>query len=358
MGNCRGRRIRCTPAHHDTQNGCQNCVNRKMECDKREYKQRVITSQQICYSDSPTPTTLRASQPQHQLPPWTTYGSVPATVSCTFQNINQYSDTAAIGDGICVDHQLEYPIGSYLLPDEYSGNTYMQSYSDTSRATTQEYQHPESFWPYSFPQNAPESHVDQVDSVSSSLKHMGSTRGDEIRPYGLFPTTLDPPQFIAFKRPDLYERLRIPQSSPPSTDEAAANPKLDSEDSQTAQEDLYTPRWIRGAGKDREAWCGYCKTGKWFNRRNSAYWYHLLRVHGVRPSTGQRMEEPIAFKISAYSKTQALLGLCECNEWVMLLTEPGVQRWFIHVAECPKMREKEKRRLTLQGPVQGANSRA
>ncbi|KAF5712768.1 meiotic expression up-regulated 26 [Fusarium globosum] len=62
--------------------------------------------------------------------------------------------------------------------------------------------------------------------------------------------------------PDLYADLRQTQTLP---DAEYMNPKdsdmIPREQELQSENDLYTPRWVRGHGDNREGWCGICKPG-------------------------------------------------------------------------------------------------
>lgn len=44
--------------------------------------------------------------------------------------------------------------------------------------------------------------------------------------------------------------------------------------------DEYTASWICGSGVERVGWCGFCPT--WHRLKDSAYWYHVRRLHFLR----------------------------------------------------------------------------
>ncbi|ORZ35118.1 hypothetical protein BCR44DRAFT_32067 [Catenaria anguillulae PL171] len=60
--------------------------------------------------------------------------------------------------------------------------------------------------------------------------------------------------------------------------------------------DLYTPRIVRGCGRDREAKCHICDTDKWLNLKTSAYWYHMQYYHGISSASGLPFFQPSAHR--------------------------------------------------------------
>ena len=99
---------------------------------------------------------------------------------------------------------------------------------------------------------------------------------------------------------------------------------------------LYTPRFIRGKGTEREGLCTLCESPTWFNMKHSTYWYHMNYVHGVNHRTDTYYDLPQRYRCvrlkspinnpplisdskrreTADSKYQ---GYCNtCNEWIDL----------------------------------------
>jgi hypothetical protein len=60
---------------------------------------------------------------------------------------------------------------------------------------------------------------------------------------------------------------------------------------------LYTPRYVRGHGPDREGLCELCKMPTWFNMKFSTYWYHMNFFHGVNPKSGTFYPRPEAYRV-------------------------------------------------------------
>ncbi|KAK7460596.1 hypothetical protein VKT23_009316 [Stygiomarasmius scandens] len=99
--------------------------------------------------------------------------------------------------------------------------------------------------------------------------------------------------------------------------------------------DLYTPRIVKGKGKDKMGLCPLCiesveRGGKgeevWLNMKFSAYkCYHMQYQHGISSSTGQPLLPPTAFRTttrrSPQKKEKAKIrqGKChQCQEWVAI----------------------------------------
>ena len=94
---------------------------------------------------------------------------------------------------------------------------------------------------------------------------------------------------------------------------------------------LYTPRWIRGHGKDREGWCGICKPGKWLILKTSAFWYDKSFMHGISAPTGKPFQEPREMRRSE-TNPELWEGSCGgCGEWVAMTSHKKKgTTWFRH----------------------------
>jgi len=77
--------------------------------------------------------------------------------------------------------------------------------------------------------------------------------------------------------------------------------------------DLYTTGFVRGRGRDRSGWCGYCSC--WFRLKDSAYWYHVHYTHGISCATGLPFPPP-----EGQRKPRA------CDDWEVLCG--GCKRWI------------------------------
>ena len=62
----------------------------------------------------------------------------------------------------------------------------------------------------------------------------------------------------------LFDAPTPPRTDPPNVDGETLH-----EGKPRFEGDLYTPRWIRGEGANREGWCGFCSS--WYKRKDSAY---------------------------------------------------------------------------------------
>ncbi|THU98531.1 hypothetical protein K435DRAFT_660675 [Dendrothele bispora CBS 962.96] len=120
--------------------------------------------------------------------------------------------------------------------------------------------------------------------------------------------------------------------------------------------DLYTPRMVKGKGKDKVGLCPICiesvkrgGEGKkvWLSMKFSAYNYHLQYRHGISASSGQPYLPPIAFRITVRrfpQKTEKAVikeGKChQCKKWVAVEGVKDVEVkvkemfWWKHAASC------------------------
>ncbi|KAI7870184.1 hypothetical protein BDF14DRAFT_1721429 [Spinellus fusiger] len=94
--------------------------------------------------------------------------------------------------------------------------------------------------------------------------------------------------------------------------------------------DKYTPTWVRYSGPLKEGFCDTCKTGKWLQLKNSAYWYHKQFLHGISSVSGQPFHLPIQQRSNGNDGTE---GLChQCKKYIPLChskRENGVL-WYRH----------------------------
>lgn len=97
------------------------------------------------------------------------------------------------------------------------------------------------------------------------------------------------------------------------------------------ENDLYTPRWVRGHGNKREGWCGICKPGRWLVLKNSAFWYDKSFTHGISAATGQAFEGPRETR-RMEGNPDIWEGLCgSCGEWIALVSSKKKgTTWFRH----------------------------
>ena len=132
--------------------------------------------------------------------------------------------------------------------------------------------------------------------------------------------------------PDLFGPLSEEQIPPPSEDMNPEDPELCPHEQELRFEnDLYTPRWVRGHGNKREGWCGICKPGRWLVLKNSAFWYDKSFTHGISAATGQAFEGPKDTR-RMDGNAEVWEGLCgSCGEWIALVSSKKKgTTWFRH----------------------------
>ncbi|KAK2765559.1 hypothetical protein FQN54_008413 [Arachnomyces sp. PD_36] len=136
--------------------------------------------------------------------------------------------------------------------------------------------------------------------------------------------------------PDLLGPLKEKQVSPSSEDMNPEDPELKPHEQDLRfDNDLYTPKWVRGHGNKREGWCGICKPGRWLVLKNSAFWYDKSFTHGISAATGQAFEGPEKVR-KMEGSTEVWEGLCgSCGEWVALVSSKKKgTTWFRHAYKC------------------------
>ncbi|KAL1989379.1 hypothetical protein VTN96DRAFT_141 [Rasamsonia emersonii] len=158
--------------------------------------------------------------------------------------------------------------------------------------------------------------------------------------------------------PDLLGPLREEPSAPPAKD---MNPEdanlIPHEQELRFENDLYTPRWVRGHGNKREGWCGICKPGRWLVLKNSAFWYDKSFTHGVSAATGRAFEPPKETRRMEGSVNADIWeGLCgRCGEWIPLVSSKKKgTTWFRHAYKCQnpskgKDASRRRREITAAG---------
>ncbi|BFZ63726.1 hypothetical protein YB2330_004858 [Saitoella coloradoensis] len=98
--------------------------------------------------------------------------------------------------------------------------------------------------------------------------------------------------------------------------------------------DLYTPQWVRGTGNAKEGWCDTCRPGKWFQLKNSAFWYHKQFYHGISAVSGRGFVQPLEMR---KVEGEAWEGMChQCKQWVTVasLKRKNSVLWFKHAHKC------------------------
>ncbi|KAJ2828686.1 hypothetical protein IWW50_001256 [Coemansia erecta] len=123
-----------------------------------------------------------------------------------------------------------------------------------------------------------------------------------------------------------------------------------------APDDMYTPRWIRGIGREKEGLCPVCfdnGTLNWRRMKCSAYCaddsgasmtYHLNYFHGVSSLTGRPFPEPQATRTACSARgRQRRQGQCGiCGKWVFVDSSRRVSinvpeiYWWKHIQGCIK----------------------
>lgn len=132
--------------------------------------------------------------------------------------------------------------------------------------------------------------------------------------------------------PDLFGPLSEEQIPPPAEDMNPEDPDICPHEQELRFEnDLYTPKWVRGHGNKREGWCGICKPGRWLVLKNSAFWYDKSFTHGISAATGQAFEAPKETR-RMDGNAEVWEGLCgSCGEWIALVSSKKKgTTWFRH----------------------------
>jgi len=152
--------------------------------------------------------------------------------------------------------------------------------------------------------------------------------------------------------------------------------------------DLYTPRYVRGTGMQREGLCPICFAShvpsteqevaklkppdashgaygcvrkkpaeseeRWYRMKVSAYWYHMIHSHGISPATGKPFDPPEQFRINPEAKKE---GKCSrCQEWIALDSPKQVAvmveeiYWYKHAVKCQRIFESPVTKLTAMLP--------
>lgn len=160
--------------------------------------------------------------------------------------------------------------------------------------------------------------------ASHGLLRVLQSNGEPHPLTGLYADLSDPP--------DLFGCLHEEQAPPPPEDMNPSDPEMvPYEQELRFENDLYTPRWVRGHGNKREGWCGICKPGRWLVLKNSAFWYDKSFSHGISAATGTPFQEPLDSR-RMNGNPDIWEGLCgSCNEWVPLVSSKKKgTTWFRH----------------------------
>jgi len=163
------------------------------------------------------------------------------------------------------------------------------------------------------------------------------------------------------EEPDLFGALSEEPSVPSEEDMNPEDESMKPQEQETRFEgDLYTPRYVRGTGVNREGYCGLCKPGRWLVLKNSAYWYDKSFTHGISAATGQPFDGPKETRRMS-GNPDVWEGLCGCcNEWIALISNKKKgTTWFRHAYKChnhnknkdkPKKNAKAKKAGKEQSP--------
>ena len=144
---------------------------------------------------------------------------------------------------------------------------------------------------------------------------------------------------------DQHCEIRTGMADPPASDFEVENEE-DRPRRQTDKlrfpGDLYTPRWVRGSGNAREAWCDRCESGNWLQLKNSQYWYDQVHKHGISSVSGLRFTAPTHLKVYA-DAAGTVEGKChQCKEWVLICTAKrrrNFAAFFKHAHACHSYRK-------------------
>lgn len=141
---------------------------------------------------------------------------------------------------------------------------------------------------------------------------------------------------------DLYQRClqaRAPPTSKGDDPPVETNASI-IERCRAGEMDIYTPRWSRGAHRERDGWCHLCEEGGWYSMKRSQYLYHLQYDHGVSSQTKKVFDPPKALRIwnDAVESTEGLCGCC--NSWIPICFGPVRKRnfkvYFKHIHACQR----------------------
>lgn len=144
---------------------------------------------------------------------------------------------------------------------------------------------------------------------------------------------------------DQHCELRTGMADPPASDF-----EVDNEEDRPRRQtdklrfpgDLYTPRWVRGSGNAREAWCDRCESGNWLQLKNSQYWYDQVHKHGISSVSGLRFTAPTHLKVYADAAGTVEAKCHQCKEWVLICTAKrrrNFAAFFKHAHACHSYRK-------------------
>ena len=105
-------------------------------------------------------------------------------------------------------------------------------------------------------------------------------------------------------------------------------------------QDLYSPRWVRGEGYAREGWC--CLCGRWLVLKTSAFNYDKIHTHGISPVTRLPFEVPVAYRIGRRDREKSCKGRestrADSRSFNSPCREPSDENHYSHQyeAQCGK----------------------
>lgn len=92
--------------------------------------------------------------------------------------------------------------------------------------------------------------------------------------------------------------------------------------------DMYTARFQRGTGDNKEGLCPICEPSTWLKIKQSAYWYHMNYHHGISATTGKPYDPPTDYHVEKIGRDEVdesilqLKGYCSrCEDWVVIMTK-------------------------------------
>ncbi|KAL6885024.1 hypothetical protein HDV57DRAFT_508826 [Trichoderma longibrachiatum] len=250
------------------------------------------------------------------------YQSVPASTTATASASNMFPNQQPM------NARPPYMMGG---PSTFNRNSMVLASQLPTQVPSYFYNHNETHGMVATPPTLP----------SHGLLRVLQSNGEPHPLTGLYADLSDPP--------DLFGCLQEEQAPPPPEDMNPSDPEMvPYEQELRFENDLYTPRWVRGHGNKREGWCGICKPGRWLVLKNSAFWYDKSFSHGISAATGTPFQEPLDSR-RMNGNPDIWEGLCgSCNDWIPLVSSKKKgTTWFRHAYKChthPKAKDAHKRR--------------
>ncbi|KAF9650371.1 hypothetical protein BDM02DRAFT_3064302, partial [Thelephora ganbajun] len=120
--------------------------------------------------------------------------------------------------------------------------------------------------------------------------------------------------------------------------------------------DLYTPRFVKGTGREKVGLCPICVESEerggqnkklWLSTKFSAFNYHMQYSHGISAFSAAPFSPPMIFRtkprnqVTKHERSQVTEGKChKCSKWIPLETikdaDVKVKEifWWKHAATC------------------------